>query len=258
MPETESEYLTQLRTKLSHLERRVAKVTRQIAIQEHEENHHITTFDYEGTPIQFYLPLGMRDLIQQLILSRQTFYETEVLAQVKDRFSGIKSVVDVGSNIGNHAVFFGKVMGVQRLVCFEPQDSVRETLERNLTLNGITNAKVHSTLLGAERTQATMIRHQKRNQGATAFAADGDGDFEVSTLDHLVRGKVDLIKIDVEGMEEDVLAGGKKLIKRERPIVMMEIWRTEKDRYARISETFRKMGYEQEFLSEDDVLFTPE
>ncbi|MBB5514205.1 FkbM family methyltransferase [Rubricella aquisinus] len=257
MPETESEYLTQLRTKLAHLEQRVAKVTRQIMIQEHEENGFITSFDYDGTPVQFYLPLGMSDIIQQIILSQQTFYESTVLSQIKDRFSGIRSVVDVGSNIGNHAVFFGAVMGVEKLVCFEPQDSVRATLERNLHLNGLSKAKVKPTLLGAERSHARMIRHQKRNQGATAFTPDPEGDFEVSTLDHEIRGKVDLIKIDVEGMEEQVLAGAQKLIARERPAVVMEIWRNKKARYDRISRSFAQLGYEQVFLSEFDVLFTP-
>ena len=57
---------------------------------------------------------------------------------------------------------------------------------------------------------------------AERSAADHKEDIEVITLDSLALPRVDFLKIDVEGMERDVLEGGRVTLERERPLMQVE------------------------------------
>ena len=59
--------------------------------------------------------------------------------------------------------------------------------------------------------------------GATSLEPDPAGEIGVAPLDSMVSGRVDLLKIDVEGMEMSVLAGSRELIRRWRPLIFIEI-----------------------------------
>jgi hypothetical protein len=60
-------------------------------------------------------------------------------------------------------------------------------------------------------------------------------------MDNVVGGKVTLIKIDVEGMEREVLAGATDVLRRHYPVVFAEAW-TE-DAKNRLSEMLKPLGY---------------
>jgi hypothetical protein len=59
--------------------------------------------------------------------------------------------------------------------------------------------------------------------GATHLVPDPAGDVAVAPLDQLVDGRVDFIKIDVEGMEMEVLAGARRLIATQHPALYVEV-----------------------------------
>ena len=59
--------------------------------------------------------------------------------------------------------------------------------------------------------------------GATHFVPDPAGEVPVVPLDELVCGPVDFIKIDVEGMEMQALAGAATLIAAQHPILYVEV-----------------------------------
>ena len=55
----------------------------------------------------------------------------------------------------------------------------------------------------------------------------------MATLDSLSLGAVDLLKIDVEGYEYEVLLGAEKLVRRLRPVVVVEQKPGNAERYGR-------------------------
>jgi FkbM family methyltransferase len=149
-------------------------------------------------------------------------------------------VIDVGANIGTHTVFFAKKVGpAGKVLAFEPQRIVFQTLCANLALNGLLN--VHAFQAAAARHPGTIVvppvdYATPGNHGGVrldAGAPEGDVGERVSALtlddlwrdlwrDQVAHARCRLLKIDVEGMEGEVLEGARLLITSARPILYVE------------------------------------
>ncbi len=151
-------------------------------------------------------------------------------------------VVDAGANIGAHTVFLSKHVGpTGRVLAFEPQRLVFHLLCTNLALGAITNVDAHHAALGAQ--PGTIVVPELDVQAANNFGSLGLGDgaagapaagasVPVLTLDGLAaQGSLPachFIKIDVEGMELDVLTGAASVVERFRPRLYVEADRRDK------------------------------
>lgn len=162
------------------------------------------------------------------IQSRQLvegFYELSELQQLRADVGERPRVLDVGANIGNHAVFFATMMGCRRLIAIEPFDAAREHLLANLALNAVSalDLNVHPFALGAAEGQASAVPPTAFNIGLTRMNV-GCGSIPVVTGDALLAGEaVDLIKIDVEGMEVAVIDGLAQTFDAHRPALFVEV-----------------------------------
>ena len=130
-------------------------------------------------------------------------------------------VVDVGANIGYYLLMLERFVGKRgRVICVEPSpDNVLE-LRRNIEANGFQNVVLHEVAVGAARGRVGL--RGGINSGIAA-AADGGWEVPLEPLDALVNGPVDLVKIDVEGYEGQVLDGSADLIRRDRPVLFLEV-----------------------------------
>lgn len=142
-------------------------------------------------------------------------------------------VADIGANIGAHTLFFAQAVGPTGAVfAFEPQRVVFQTLCGNMAINSIPNAVCYHAALGEGPGQILVppLDYSRMNN----FGGLGLGGFQrgervqVITLDSLELPRCKLLKIDVEGMEEQVLRGCVRTIERLRPILYVENDRKEK------------------------------
>jgi FkbM family methyltransferase len=156
-------------------------------------------------------------------------YELRFLQVIERFFRGKPDAVmlDIGANIGNHAVYLSRSFG--RIICFEPSPYIAERLEKNITLNGLTNVDVH--IVGLSNREATL--HYKLdisgNLGASHFLSEANEQtIELPVCrgdDYLLRNgvnKVDFIKVDVEHHELEVFEGLKHTVSHCRPIIAFE------------------------------------
>lgn len=150
-------------------------------------------------------------------------------------------VVEVGSNIGMHAVPLSKICSAGRVFCFEPQRTIFQMLCANLALNNRTNVNARNMAVGAKagRIMVQTTDYEtpfnygsfSLKSGFSTEAAFGgqlsEEEIEVIALDkdRALAGleRLDLLKIDVEGMEVDVLKGAKALIANHLPDVFTEV-----------------------------------
>lgn len=142
--------------------------------------------------------------------------------------------VEAGANIGVHTVPMAKAVGAKgRVVAFEPQRVVFQTLCANVALNSLMNVECHWAAVGdgPGTVKIPDFDYQKKgNFGGIAVDGFSKGrDVPVVALDKFLDlPRLRLLKIDVEGMEDKVLAGARETLSKHRPYVYLENDRVEK------------------------------
>jgi len=143
------------------------------------------------------------------------FYEPPV-TRVFERYAVPgATVIDAGANWGYFSLIAaGRVGSGGSVISLEPDPRQIAALEANVALNGYRHVRVIRAAAAAAPGRVTLAgyRDDAGNRGVSRIgAAGGDApsfDVEAITIDDLTRGStVDLIKIDVEGAEDLVLAG---------------------------------------------------
>lgn len=179
-------------------------------------------FDMLGTRVAFHLP-DAADHIQKHILRSGTFYEQEMLLEIGARIPDGALVVDAGANIGNHTLFFARMLGA-KVLSFEPNPAALNILRRNIELNGLQDrVEIHAAALGAHAGKGEVVNVDAHNVGMAQIRADDAGSVDITSLDAVVAERfVHLVKIDVEGMESDVLSGATVLLERDAPYLIIE------------------------------------
>jgi FkbM family methyltransferase len=138
--------------------------------------------------------------------------------------------IDVGANIGNHALAFAGAFA--RVLAFEPNPVAVHLLNANVLLNGCSNITVCTVGLG-DKNAAGAFRQARGNLGAGRFVAPTEGergliDLQIVTGDDYIPGqlgpseRIGLVKIDVEGLEAAVVAGMSGLLRQHGPLVLFE------------------------------------
>ncbi|MBZ8119204.1 FkbM family methyltransferase [Roseovarius sp. LXJ103] len=167
----------------------------------------------------------VRDPIQNA-WRRGEFFEEEELSLLSGNVNTDAHIIDIGANVGNHALYFATRMKAQRVVVVEPNPLAMAPLMANVLINRLEGV-IDISALGVGLSDASeagygMKRHDK-NLGATKMFA-GTGEMQVHAGDDLFEGETpDLIKIDVEGMEIKVLSGLERMISRYRPVILVEV-----------------------------------
>lgn len=172
-------------------------------------------------------------------------YEIELLGQIL-RLGDV--VIDVGANIGTHTVAFAGLVGpTGHVFSYEPQPRLHRLLAANITLNECDNVSLSRCAIGAEFAHVPMADlppdHVVFNFGALPLNAPAlipsSDTTIVMPLDGM-RAKPSLIKIDVEGMEADVIRGARETIARHSPVLYLE---NNGDDSAAIAPILDEIGY---------------
>ena len=145
-------------------------------------------------------------------------------------------IVEVGANIGAHTVSIARCVGPRgRVIAIEPQRVIHQYLCANIALNLLGNVETHWAGCGIELGRMVVppvdyFTSTPQNFGGISLRPEGDGEaVAILRLDDIMRDrKAALIKIDVEGMEADVIRGAFALIGKSRPVLYLENDRVEK------------------------------
>ncbi|HLZ77167.1 FkbM family methyltransferase [Phenylobacterium sp.] len=139
------------------------------------------------------------------------------------------TIVEVGANIGAHSIALARACAPGPIYLFEPQQRIFQILCANLALNGVTNAFAYPDACGEADGVALVppIDYAASgNFGGVSVKAAEAGDVGIATrlrtIDGLELAHCHLIKADVEGLEEQVLRGAERTIRRCRPALYVE------------------------------------
>jgi len=141
-------------------------------------------------------------------------------------------IFDIGANVGEYSLIAGKMVGEGgRIIAVEPNPKSFKILERNITLNSLTNVIPINMAIGSNSGGKIDLYGFEYAPTITTTTKRGDADYsfsaDVITIDD-IRKKLDvdyvsLLKIDIEGAEFSALSGGEETIKECRPKIIVEI-----------------------------------
>ena len=160
------------------------------------------------------------------------FFLRDALLKLQKSRGADACFCDIGANIGQHSLFMSQYGAAVH--AFEPFDAVRARLEHHIQLNQLRNITVHPIGLGRETHHQTFYAPTGSNQGVGSFIEDSQqkgneaiGDLQIFNGDDYFgqQGIVNpvLIKIDVEGLEKEVLEGLQSTLGRVRPVIAVEV-----------------------------------
>lgn len=172
---------------------------------------------------------------------------------------GVK-VIDCGANIGAHTVEWARHMvGWGEVIAIEAQERLFYALAGNIALNNCFNASAIHAAVGASKGKLTVPRPNydtPSSFGSLELRQSANTEFIGQTIDYtpsqcstvpmvaiddFATERVDFIKIDVEGMELDVLDGAQATIARTKPILFIEIIKTDR---AVLQTRLTDLGYQ--------------
>jgi len=148
--------------------------------------------------------------------------------------------IDIGANIGNHIVSVSNLF--KGSMAFEPHPALFHVLSANVIANNCKNVELFNFGLGKEKIKATLVESPQNHglskvEGLSTMSSDF---FDLNEDTFSIKYEIDIheshavlsdyseklnksfIKIDVEGMEYDILSSLKPLIEEHNPIVAFE------------------------------------
>lgn len=132
----------------------------------------------------FYLPYYKEDLIQLSIISTKNYYEIDYLNYVCKAWNNgcigeaIKgnAILDIGSNIGNHSLFFLLECSAHMAHIFEPIKDTFEIMKKNMEINNLAKkAVLYNMGVGECETTAEIKGYSKKNTGGASLEINSGG-----------------------------------------------------------------------------------
>jgi FkbM family methyltransferase len=167
--------------------------------------------------------------------------------------------VDGGANIGVHTLEWARHMnGWGRVLAFEAQEYVFYALAGNIALNNCWNASARWSALGESEGHIDVpepdylrpgsfgsleLRRRQRTEFIGQQVSYEEEDLvrtPMVTVDSLAVQRLDFLKIDVEGMEIDVLRGARATLERCKPIVLAEVIKSDQQQLVNF---LQALGY---------------
>lgn len=224
-----------------------------------------------------YLLFSSSDLISTTLFTRGD-WDHHLYVLSKLIYQGIDSpiVVDIGANLGAYSIPIAKDLQTKngQVVAFEPQRIIYYQLCGNVFLNSLDNCIAHNMAVGSSSSTLkipTLDYSKSKNNGAYSLlkeAREFEGIEEAVsekfeevpciTLDSFkLNNKISLLKIDVEGCENDVIEGSTEFLESNYyPPIIFECWSAAwfASQKNNLFERFKKIGYQITNIVNDDYL----
>ncbi len=161
-----------------------------------------------------------QDTLSSRIYRKKMFYDLSDL-ELSLNFMNGDLIIDCGANIGNHTVFWS-CFTFCPILSIEPFEKNYELLKENCALNKCDRVRLSRSLL-SDKISLFKSKSTSKGRGKTSYSPSIEGDQKSCLLDNLVGSDVvGFIKVDVEGMEIDVLNGSHRILKEFHPIIFIE------------------------------------
>jgi len=197
--------------------------------------------------------LDSKDSLNLSIYGVHEPLETEL---VKEEIEKGDIVLDIGAHIGYYTLIFANLIGEDgKVFAFEPDPTNFDLLRKNVKINGYKNVILVQKAI-SHKTEKLKLYLSDDDSGGHAIYNPCDGrrqsiEIEAIRLDDYFQdyeGKIDFIKMDIEGAEEGALRGMSNLLRKNKNAkILTEFWPIALKRYGIDPEEYLKLLIEQGF-----------
>ena len=191
-------------------------------------------------------------------------HESEVVEwMVSDLKEGM-TFLDVGPNVGYYTLLGARCVGTSgKVVALEADPEVVAILRQNIEINGVSNVQLVHGAASEACGRAKLGRARSSSYSTGLYCEDAVDWIEVprysldAVVDQLGVGAVDLVKLDVEGAELEVVAGMAKILKVNRPKVIMELHHLDGKGTQSAVQKLKSAGYTVRHISRNHIVGEP-
>lgn len=221
----------------------------------HIENFPIDSYTVFPVVDELYWVDEKWDWVKSHYIKKGLKWEPHIQSLFDEYVSPGDTVIDIGGHIGTHTIHFSKLVDSNGSVhVFEPQAKLFTELIVNASLNHCDNIYPHHFALGSEEKEAEMECPCSKNEGMNKIGLGGEK-IAMKTLDSFKLHNVRFIKIDIEGYELEALKGGHQTIQRDKPVMIIEIFKD--SRYEQKMSYLKDLGYNVQLIEDNDYLCLP-
>ena len=238
------------------------------------------------TRIGRFLICNPQETIQMSLLNHGTFEPIIHLAALAAARLKEGLIIDVGANIGTFTIPTALTLKDRKFIAIEPQRNIYTLLNSNLLLNQLNDVVTVAAAIGeperigshisipdfdvfTEKYTGSVSLNQDVQKIRSTIAgvaepstyAKASREVDVVPLDRLAGDEtVSVIKIDVEGMELDVLRSANSTIATQKPSLLFECWDLPefKEHKQNILRYVAELGYRTICLGNDYLAVHPE
>jgi FkbM family methyltransferase len=194
--------------------------------------------------VRLAVPASLASITTYVLLEQEAWFEKE-LDFLRAWLKPGMTVIDIGANLGTYSLLMARLVGeTGRAFAYEPGTEARGLLERSRDLNGATHLHISPQALSDRPRDGRLVFGASSELNALGERGDGEA-IAITSLDAEDAAQnwtPDFVKIDAEGQEEAILAGGQSFFARHSPLVMFEI-KALADVNERLRALFPDMGY---------------
>jgi FkbM family methyltransferase len=194
--------------------------------------------------------LRFDSVLGKILHTKKIWWEIYMLKYFMKYYKKNTNVIDIGANIGSHTLLLSEIVSPNnKIYSFEPVYA--DIVEKNVKANHLNNVVIFNEGVGKKNEEInidifnrncpinfgkfSLINNYKNptslSKNTLNKCKPSKKNIKIVTLDSKKLNNISLIKIDVEGMELDVLEGAIETIKNNRPTIFIEIWGKHKNKY---------------------------
>lgn len=172
------------------------------------------------------------------------YYEYQKTKLFKKIVKPGMTILDIGTNKGYFTLLSAKKMDDEgKILSFEPHPENCYWIKKSISANGYKSIKLFQIALFNKNGEVRLFEGSKSGHHSLVRNKDlGSITVQMKKLDDVLAeqkiSKVDLIKIDVEGAENQVLGGANKLLAQQSPKLIIDIHDIDRKKLFRTLEKF--------------------
>lgn len=190
------------------------------------------------------------DLITPYVLQEQQDWFEDEIKFLRSLLKPGQAIIDIGANYGAYTLSMAKTVGsTGKIWAFEPASSTAAYLAEGIKANSFTHINLEKSALSKTKGTAEFFLSENSELNTLTRCAEttaGSEIVSVVTLDDRMEAydwkDIDFVKIDAEGEEKNILAGGKRFFATLSPLIQYEI-KAGNEIHLNLVNAFETLGY---------------